>query len=313
MAMSNEELERLIQKAQITTALGGIVAPQQANEFIDMSVDQTAVLDSIRTETGITSSLELHDISLGEPVTVDAVEGAAPAEADVTVPTVVKKILKPTEKIAAFDLTFDEIRKNIEGEGFNDTLNMLFSKRMGKDLVLGAFNGDKATVGTTRLAKALRMFDGFGKLLDADASVHDFVIPANPTYSGADGVFSGMIRQLPKDYRDDRAALAFYVSQNVLDAYEDEITARQTAAADAVMFGNDAVTRYKRIAIIPVFGKPDDEIELTVRRNLAIGFGKEMTFGIDTYQRRRMVEVTITYEADVNYVRGDAVVRGKSA
>lgn len=321
--LSNEELVAQLKKATITTALGGLVSPQQAREFIDLSIDQTAILGQIRTENEIQVSLELHDWFLAEPVTVTGSEASAPDAADVTNPAIVKKTLQPKEVIAAFDVSFDMIRQNIAqldptGTGYGSTtfsnaLNRLFAKRMGKDFVLMAFSGDSSIVGVTRTDKALKHMDGFVKLCEDDATVHDFTIPASPTYGGSGGVFSEMLKLMPKDYRDDRSILRFFVSQNVMDSFEDEISDRQTDTADRILFGEGSSFRFKRIQIIPVFGMADGRIILTQAQNLAIGWGRRMNFGMDIYNRRRVIEVTVTADVDVDMVRGDAVVLGATA
>src|SRR5690554_5186815 len=110
--MTNEQLLQLIKddqalgelllKAQISTSLGGLVAPQQAREFIDMSVEQTAPLRRMRVVTGIVRSYELHDISLGEPVLRPAVEGTAPDDSDVSAPTITQRVLQPRPVRADF-------------------------------------------------------------------------------------------------------------------------------------------------------------------------------------------------------------------
>lgn len=318
MSLSNQQIASLIQKAQIDTALGGVVAPQQRREFIDLSIQQTAILQVLRVIQNIQSSFELHDIMLGDPVTVSGTEGTAPADADVTTPTITKPVLQPSEIIAAFDVTFDMIRQNItqtdptsteyDGSDLNRALNNLFSKRMGKDIVLMAFQGDTSITGSTRMDKALKHMDGFTKLLSNDSTVHDVSHPADPTYAGSTGLFSTMLNALPKDYREDRSQLSYFVSQNALDSYEDEITDRATAGGDQVMFGDREITRYKRIAVRPVYGFPDNKAILTMNRNLSIGYGRRMEFGIDVYNRSRTVEVTITGDVDAEIVRGDAAV-----
>lgn len=321
--LSNEELVAQLRKAAITTALGGLVSPQQAREFIDLSVDQTAILNEIRTESDIQVAMELHDWFLSEPVTVSGTEATEPDAADVTTPTIVKKTLQPKEAVAAFDVSFDMIRQNIAqldptgqgygGNAFSNALNRLFAKRMGKDFVLMAFSGDTSIVGTSRTDKALKHMDGFIKIAENDATVKDFTIPGSPTYSGKTGVFTSMLKLLPKDYRDDRSVLRFFVSQNVIDAYEDEIADRQTDTADKILFGQGVEFNYKRIKIVPVFGQSDDRIILTPQENLAIGWGRRMMFGMDVYNRKRTVEVTVTADVDADIVRGDALVLGATA
>lgn len=65
-----------IKKAQIdTTVAAGIVSPQDAAEFIDLTREQTQILKVIRVETGIRKSLNLDTLTLGEPVVVAGQEG----------------------------------------------------------------------------------------------------------------------------------------------------------------------------------------------------------------------------------------------
>ena len=71
-----------------------------------------------------------------------------------------------------------------------EELNNLFSKRVGKDVVLMAFMGDTALPADSRVNKALRHLDGYIKRFGTDASVHDYTIPGAPTYTGKGGVFS---------------------------------------------------------------------------------------------------------------------------
>ncbi len=65
--MEINDLVRLI-KAQIdTSVVAGTVSATDAAEFIDLSRDQTAILDVIRVETDIRKSLNLDTLTLGEP------------------------------------------------------------------------------------------------------------------------------------------------------------------------------------------------------------------------------------------------------
>lgn len=308
--LTNKELQEIL-KAQITTGLGGLASPQDAEEFIDLAVEQTAVLQSIRVETGIKTSMNLDALELGEPAMVGATEATAPSSDDVVAPEHIRKVLQPVEVIAAYDVSFSFLRKNIQGDRVNETLNRIFAKRWGKDTVQLIFTGDKAITGTTRTDKLIKILDGFIKQAEGDADVHDFTIPSTPTYSGKDGVFNSMLRLLPKDYRDQRAELSFFVSQNVVDAYLDELGERNTNLGDAVLMQGEKMP-YRGVTLRPVFGMPDNRIILTLNQNLAVGFGEEMSVGKDISNRERLLKVTITGQIDCKYVVGDAVVLGSN-
>lgn len=304
--MTNEELIALLEKAQITTSLGGQASAQDATEFIDLAVDQTEVLKRIRVESGIKTSYNIDGIALGAPVTVSATEATAPVSGDVNTPTITRATLQPIEVIAPFDVSFSFLRKNIEGERVNDTLNKLFAKRFGKDMVMLAFNGDDSNTGTSRVDKLLKIKDGFYVQAAADVNVHSVTI------SGADylsTIFPNMLAALPKDYKDDREQLGLFVSPDVAEAYAQQIGARNTSLGDQILTGI-ALPRFRGIEVIPVYGNDDAKMVLTPKSNLVVGFGQEMTIGRDVYNRRRIVEVTITAEVDMKYAVSDALVYG---
>ena len=318
--MTNEELFEII-KAQIDTSVAaGIVSPQDAAEFIDLTREQTAILQEIRVETDIRKSLNLDTLTLGEPVVVAGVEGTEPDSADVVAAGRSRATLTPLEILVAFDVTYSWLRKAIthaarsitEEEGRRraiQALNDLFAKRFGKDIVMIAFNGDTALPADTRTNKALRVLDGFVKQAQADAGVHDYTIPVGPSYNSQ--VFPAMLQLLPKDYRDDRDELGFFVSANVYDVYAMEIGSRATALGDMLLAGPwQRNLSYLGITLYPVFGLGDGKILLTPKENLAVGFGQEMTQESERKPRARKVEVTITAEMDAKYALGDALVLG---
>ena len=318
--MDIRDLVKLV-KAQIdTSVLAGTVSATDAAEFIDLARDQTQILDVIRVETGIRKSLNLDTLTLGEPVVIAGVEGSEPADGDVVAAGRSRATLTPTEILAAFDVTYSWLRKAIthaargisETEGRNramQALNNLFSKRFGKDVVLIAFNGDKALPDDTRTNKALRVLDGFIVQMQADATVQDYTIPGSPSYNSQ--VFPSMLNAMPKDYKDDRDELGFFVSANVYDAYAMEIGSRATALGDMLLAGPwQRNLSYLGIKLYPVFGLADGKIILTPQENLAVGFGQDMTQESERKPRARKVEVTITAEMDAKYSVGDAVVLG---
>jgi len=305
--ISNEQLLEIL-KAQITTGLGGLASAQDAEEFIDLAVEQTAILQKIRVETGIRTSMNLDALDLGEPAMVAAAEATVPSSDDIIAPTHIRKTLQPLEVISAYDVSFSFLRKN----RVNESLNRIFAKRFGKDTVQLIFSGDNSITDTDRTSKLLKILDGFVQQALDDTTVHDYTIDASPSYTTE--VFPGMLALLPKDYKDQRELLAFFCSANVYDAYADEIGSRATALGDMVLVGKygEALT-YKGIQLLPVWGLDDGRILLTLRNNLAVGFGQEMTVGRDINYRQRLVEVTITAELDCKFVVGDAVVLGATA
>lgn len=307
--LTNEELLEIL-KAQIdTSSSSGIAAPQDAEEFIDLSVKQSHILQNIHVETGIRTSYNLDSLRLADPVTIAATEGTAPGEEDVVAVARARKVLQPVEIIAAFDVTFSFLRKNIERERVNETLNQIFARRFGKDIVLFTFSGDTVLPPDTRMNKALRIRDGFIKQAEIDQATHRYIIPPNPVYNTT--VFPQMLALLPKDYRDQREDLGFFCSAAVYDSYAREIGERATALGDMILAGPwGRNLSYMGVNLYPVYGMPDGRIILTLRENLVVGFGQEMTVGRDIDNRARLLKVTITADVDNTYIEGDALVLG---
>lgn len=313
--LTQKELMAMIQKAVVTTADGGIQPPAAVDEFVTFAIEQNQILQEFRVEQNIVKSLEINAIDLGDPVLVKAVEGQKPSDDDVTKPSMPKVTLTPVESLAAFDLTYSWLRKNVRRESANEDINREYAKRIGKDTVLVTFNGDTGNSGNTRKDKALQIMDGLLKKFENDADVHDYTIPADPTYKGAGGVFSTMMSQLDKDLRDQRDQLIFLVGTDVFDAYADEIGALETALGSQVLVQGEyqGGLKYKGIKIMPVYGFPSNTVVLTLKPNIVIGYGQDMELYQQNQHRKRVLEVTITIEFDADYFLGDAVVYGKQA
>lgn len=314
MSLSNKELLELLQKAAILSSEAGQLPDQDAGEFIDLSIDMTEILQVIRTETEIATKFQLDSIALGEPVLQGLDEAAVTANGftDTTKPTMIRKSLVPTEMIAAFDVSYSTLRKNIERDRLNQTLNNLFAKRVGKDVVMAAFMGDTTIVGTSRTDKALKEFDGFVKQAEDSANVHDVVIPGSPTYSGTGGVLANMVDALPDDYAQDPDDLGFFCSWSVIRAYLREIGVRPTAIGDRALT-DGAKFPFEGIRLYPVYKMATGRILLTPTENLAAGFGFSLSLETQRQPRKQLMEVTMTLSVDAKIAVDDAVVLGSTA
>lgn len=307
--MTNEEIAQLISKG-IVLNTGGIVNPREAQEFVDMTVDQTALLREIRVETGIIKSLDINNITIGSPVLRKGVELQAAVTTDPSFP---KLTLTPVEATAAFDISYSWLRKNVRRESANEDLNRVYAKRVGKDMIILLHSGDITTSGSTPALELLKIFDGWLTRIDDDNTVHDVVIGSSDTFAGGGGIFDKMLKKMPKDYRDAREDLIYLVSQADADAYEAEIEKRETNRGDEAMLDGVRNLRFRGIKVMPVFGYPSAKPILTLKENLVAGFGQEITVYQQNFHRQRKVEVTMTLEIDGGYLLGDAIVIAEPA
>lgn len=311
--LTNEEINALVAKAAILTSTGGQLSAQQASDFVNLMTDQTPVLQEMQVISDIETSYTVDGLEFGSPVIRKPAETTTSDGGDPRDPDMPRLTLQPVKFQADVDISYDFIRKNVSRENAEEEINAAIAKRIGMDVVNLVFNGDTTLADDTAQNKALRIIDGFIKQVKADADVNDFVVAASPTYVGAGSEFGKALAAIPKEYRDNRMALRHFASIDTLDAYEDEIADRPTGAADAVLFGSDAVQQHKRVKIVTPFGFPNNTHLSTVGSNLVVGFGRNMKMYRQEQHRKQKIELTIVGDIDCGFVIDKAIAFGEQA
>lgn len=326
--MTIQEILAKIQKAQIATAAGGQLTTQQAKEFIDLVVAQSSLLQKIQTVQMTSASYQLNLIDIASRVMRSAAEGTAPS--GVQGVTITPRTLTQKESILPYDITFSFLEENIEQADAESKINAMFAKAFANDLLDLAINGDEAlaetitdgnedgeddTTGLTQNDHTfLRQNDGWLKLARNDAKVNDVTLPASITSWKTE--FKRVLAAMPNKWKTNPADLVFLVSPDVDTDYRDELAARQTALGDEYQIKNKRA-EYQGVVIEPVPFMPGSStshypagpvVMLTKFKNLAMGIGRDMRFGRQVQERKRIVEYTITNKNDFNYVAGEMIV-----
>ncbi|MAT59843.1 MAG: hypothetical protein CMF23_17855 [Ignavibacteriae bacterium] len=319
--LTNEQIQELIRKATISTATGGQLNTEQAKELIDLVVSQNEFLQKIQTVQMTASEYQLSLLDLNSRMLRRAVEGTAPAETFGV--NITPRSLNYKETILPFDVTFSFLEENIEGNNADAKIQRAFAKQFGNDLLDLAVNGDESlaeTITDTTPANGLddttglsqndhsflRQNDGWLKIALGDSSVHDFTIPATPTYKD---VFKSMFKLLPNKWRRDIPNLIFLVSPNVEVDYRAELGERVTALGDSMVTERRSA-QFNGIDVVPLPFMPDNAILFTHAKNLAVGIGRAMRVGRQVQERKRVIEYTVTAKVDFNYAVSDQIVLG---
>lgn len=300
-----EYLDKLA-KGQITTGVGGQLTIEQSRQFITTIKEMNGLLKKIRTISMATSKYQLNILEVAGRLLRRGVQGNPPAEL-MTVTTTPRE-LSTTEIILPYDITFDFLEENIEGNAAESTINALFAKLFGNDLLDLSLNGNSSLplLGEPFLG----IMDGLLKKMLADTTVHDYTLPASITSYRS--VFKSMLKLLPEKWKINKSELVFLVPSEVEEDYKDEIAQRQTTLGDTFL-QNDNLSRYNGVAVEPVAYLPSGstpKIVLTSYNNLAIGIERNMRIGRQVQERKRAIEYTITAKVDTNYVIGDLIVLG---
>jgi HK97 family phage major capsid protein len=287
--MSNE----LLQKVITTTHLGGdsgrdgLLAPDQADRFIDYMWDAAVLSGQVRTIRMKSDTMEVDKMGVGKRL----LRGATEAVDDgMSVGIAFAKISLTSVKLRLdWELSSESLEDGIEGADLEDHVARLMSSQAGQDLEDLAINGDTTKTGDP----LLKMLDGWarraeegGHIVDAGGKAID------------DEIFHKAIKKMPRGYRQRRGELKFFTGAGVIQDYLYSLRlttqtfarteATQTAATPAVAQGPAGFT------IQNAFGIPVQEVPLmdetlagtysgagdALHSNLWLTFPKNLLWGV---------------------------------
>ena len=299
---TNEILEQLV-KSSVTTDIGGVFEYDQYTQFIRLVREKSQLLGRVNLIMAIRSAQRrLDDISFSEDALQGAIEGVAPT--NLISPTISTRTMYLKEIIYPFDISLNFIEENIEGNNVEGTILDQATKAFANGITKQAIAGD------TSSATQPKLIDGWLKKMAADVLVNKVTL-ATGVLTDVKAEFSKMLSAMPVEWKTD-PGLAFIVSPDVYQTYQDQLGARATSLGDSIITGTTAV-RYNGIEVIPVPYMPsgaNKKIILTPLSNLVVGFGREMSRDKQYNGRKRAFEYTIHAKLGVEYAISQAVVLG---
>jgi hypothetical protein len=276
--MTNEELiaqaVKAIEKSLITStdlATAGAMNPEQVDRFVDYVIDVTALKNNVRVVKFKPESMYIDKIGVGTRVSMLASEASSPSmRRGVNTSRIT---LTPVEVMTPFEISYNFIEINIEGQSVEEHIVRMMSTQTANDLEEQMINGD--TLGHARLEDDLKdtgstteyikdsfiaAYDGWLRLADS-GNIYD----AN----GADissTVFSRMLLRLPIKFRRNRRDMRYLVSLDHEQLYLEKLASRATAAGDAALEGIG-----RKPFGIPLVGVPLLESEPLVVEHATVG------------------------------------------
>lgn len=253
-SLSQARRKFLAKAAHVTADLtggtdGGLLAPNQASEFIRVATTPTALVSLSRQEFSEATKFEVprvgfHNIRILKGVGGPVTEGARVPAGSQSVPATGLVTLSTNGYAGEVQVTRETLEDNIEREGYADTLMTLIGEAVGRDIEELALKSK-----TTHSDTTFNLFDGLIAQLDAN-------VPSGQQYS-ATGVadvmtiLRNLIELMPVRYRRNPKDLAIFVPQKVADAYVEELLARGTGLGDATL-EDGRLRPYRGHDIIPV-------------------------------------------------------------
>jgi hypothetical protein len=305
--MDNQDLiYQSLLKAGITAQnTGGILGAQQSKHFITTTLKQSSFLQQLRIETGIKTTRDLDFVGVGSRLLHAPVEDVAPDDSKLKGINTGRRSLAPVEVMLPYNISLKYLEENIEGDNVEDTINTLFAKQFSNDILDLAFNGNTKVDPGNPDYNFLKITDSFISHLMSDPN-HVFVEKGDSS-DWKDQLFPQMYKKLPDKYKSNPGQLSFLVSFDDEDQYRSQLSDRSTNLGDVYLTEN-VRAMYKGIPVEPVPYINSGLAILTNKKNLALGFGRDITVYKMANPRARRIEYTITAKLDFNYVLTDLLV-----
>ena len=269
---------------------GGRLNPEQARRFISYMTDNTALLNDTRLEQMSAPEKQLDFLLIGSRLIRKATEATSPSE--LAAANTSRKELRSVKVRLAADITSEFMEDNISGQSAAERIARELAQQFGNDLADLMLNGDTADTGAD--ASFLTIGDGIIKQAKTSADTHKFKLTGTD-YKGT--IFPGMLRLMPKKFKNDRKNMRIYCSSSVADTYILSVTNRETALGDNVLVSG-RFDRFLGIQVFPVEYMPDDVIILTHRLNLVSGVQRSMKVYSQFNQRKDLTEYTMYMRLD---------------
>lgn len=260
--------------------------PQQFERYVNLVVDQTAMIRHARRVSMRSQIVELDKIATNGRVSKVKAEGVAPSA--LSAPAFSKVTLTCKELITPFEITFEALEDSIAQGNLEQTIISAMAKQTATDIEELAVNGDTASTDPFLAAT-----NGWRKLADAGHVV-------DVTGSTLDKATLGsMYKALPSKYKRNHADLRFFLAPAVTQDWHDGFADRGTVGGDAVLTGAN-VPPYMGI---PIIAAPMIPTNLTGVSNFT---GANLSFGFLTPAENLIFGVhrDVRIEKDKDILRG---------
>lgn len=299
----------IISKAAADTSAlgtGGKMNAEQANRFMTLMQDYSPFLKKVNFIRMAKTTRDLDSLDVNKRALRRQLENTDnPATGTVTH---ARRSLKAVGVIMPYDVTFQYMKENIEGENVNTTLAKMFAQRFANDTVELAFTGDESSDDDF-----ISINDGWLKIARNDSGTHKFDTEGSADYLNT--VFPGLLSAMPDKYynlytEENKSKIKIFCSPTVNRKYKQQLQARNTALGDALITGGKNVS-YDGFEIVPVAFIPDGVQIVTPYENLVYGiYGPSLEVYNQVAPRKTRYEYTLLADFDMEINNPDALVIG---
>lgn len=312
------KMKEILAKADMALsdlASGGLMNPEQSENFIRILSQDTNLLNDVRTIRMGRPKMTVNKLDLASRALRIANQGdvssplsgeegpRALARADRTKVTTSKVELDTYEVIAEVNLPYEVLEDNIEGGAidntrFQQTVLDKLAERIRIDIEDVMINGDTGS-GDPFLAER----DGVLQLATSNI--------VNNSGAALDAVtFNEMHQALPDRFKRVIDRYRFYVSHNKRLQYMMQVAQRQTGLGDSVLVGGGG-TQFAPFGtpLIGVASMPSSQAVMIDPSNILFGVQRNMRLEFDRDTRERVLIMVFTMRFDFKLEQEDMVVK----
>ena len=310
---SNQELAR---RADLVLAdlnsNGGLLAPEQANTFIDMVMEEPTVLRQVRQERMNAPEKKINKIGFGSRILKAAPQGSTPfqqdnainnrylAAADRSKPTTSQITLQTKEVMAEVRLPYEVLEDNIEGQSFESHVMRLIAGRVAIDMEEYGLYADTAS-GDALLA----LQDGWLKRMTSHV-VNNASAGVSPT------MFQSGMLAMPQKYLRNIAQMKHIVSVANTIKYRGKVAERSTGYGDSMLTGSAPIyalgVQVEAAPMLAAQGTGNNGI-FTYPQNLIFGIQRQIQVETDKDIRSREIIIVLTARVALQIEDEDATVK----
>lgn len=296
-------------------ANGGLLLPEQANQFIDFILEAPTILRQVRQVRMAAPSMKINRMGFGSRILRSARQtgGALDAggndryvrAADRAKPQTSQIELNTSEVIAEVRIPYEVLEDNIEGMSMEEHIMRQIAQRVAVDLEEFGLWADTSLAGTDPF---LGLQNGWMKR--ANAHLYD-----NNSAGISAAMFGNALLQLPQKYLRDLDNMKAFVTEKARIQYMQFLQSRGTALGDAAVQGNIplkasgiTVEAAPMLAVGPVSAATQNGL-ITNPKNLLWGIQREITLETDRDIRSREHIIVVTARVALQIDDVQATVR----
>lgn len=320
MGMTNQEMLARLDQAFKFITVGdlnqGILQPDKLDRFVRAMQHRTVILNEARFINMDAQQVDIDRVGFIGRILRSGTDAAGAhrelPQNQFVQPAFNTNSLVAVELQAITGIRDKALRRNIERDGFENTLVDLFGEAAGRDMEEFAILADEDIAWAND--DVLSLTDGWIKLAGNQVFGVAGNDPADFDPADPESLFDAMIQAVPKQFLQNRAEWRFYVDFEIEDSYRNILRARGTALGDTAQVGAQPLV-YKGIPIkyVPMLERSDAGAAGRVAMlqhpdNMAWGVFHEVTVERDRIVKDRRTDFVLTFEGDVGYEDENAAV-----